>query len=226
MTQAGYQHRYLDNDITELPVGKVVCIGRNFARHIEELNNKTPKEPVLFIKPASSIVSLEEPLTLPKDKGSCHFETELALLIGGPNAGLSLPGSATCIAGYGLGLDLTLRDIQEQLKAEGLPWEKAKAFDGACAISRFVKPDVIEDVQNIQLRLTQNGVIRQNGNTSAMITPVSSLLAYINSWFTLQPGDIVLTGTPEGVGPLALGDQLEVELVGICRFQTRVNEGQ
>ena len=223
MAPAGYQHRYLDNDIVELPVGKVVCVGRNYARHIEELKNKTPKEPVLFIKPASSIVSLEKPLTLPKDKGACHFETELALLIGDPNTDSPLPGSNTCIAGYGLGLDLTLRDIQEQLKVEGLPWEKAKAFDGACVISPFVKPDVIEDVQTIQLRLTQNGTIRQDSNTASMITPVSTLLAYINTWFTLQPGDIVLTGTPEGVGPLESGDRLEVELVGLCRFQTRVN---
>ncbi len=222
MSHSTYQHRYIDKSPVELPVGKVVCVGRNYAKHIAELKNETPKEPVLFIKPVSSIVDLDLPLSVPADKGACHFETELAILIGCEKTGQQLPGCDDFIAGYGLGLDLTLRDVQDQLKAERLPWEKAKAFDGACALSRFVKPAAIKDVQNVQLRLTKNGQVRQDGNTGAMLAPVVKLLAHINTYFTLYPGDVVLTGTPEGVGPLESGDQLLVELVGVCSFKTRV----
>ena len=214
MLAAGYRHSYINNEQIDLPVGKVVCVGRNYAEHIQELNNETPVEPVLFIKPGSSVVEIERPLRIPVDKGSCHFETELAILIGRE--------SNTSIAGFGLGLDLTLRDVQTELKAKGLPWEKAKAFDGSCAISSFVAPEIISDVQDVQIRLTKNGVVKQDGNTGSMITPVNDLLKYINTYFTLQPGDIVLTGTPAGVGPLESGDQLSVELVDVCKFYTEV----
>lgn len=205
-----YQHRHADGAACKLPPGKVVCVGRNYAEHARELNNPVPAEPILFIKPRTALVPMEAPVAVPP--GNCHFETELAVLIGAPlkNAGETQVRAA--IAGIGLGLDLTRRDIQDELKAKGLPWEKAKAFDGACPLSAFVNPGRVADLANTRIRLIVNGETRQDGNTADMLTPVLPLIAYMSTFFTLEPGDVVLTGTPKGVGPLRAGDALRVVL--------------
>lgn len=218
-----YQHRNADASLIELPTGKVVCVGRNYADHAKELNNPVPTEPILFIKPVTSLVPLEEPFDIPAGLGTVHFETELAVLIGETLTQADEQRAQRAIAGIGVGLDLTLRAVQDQLKQKGHPWEKSKAFDGACPLSAFLSPATAGDLTDVQIRLSVNGEVRQDGNSARMLTPVLKLLSYISQWFTLQPGDVVLTGTPAGVGPVRPGDELRVELVDLLRVDTRVN---
>lgn len=215
-----YQHRFLDGSTADFPVGKVVCVGRNYAAHAKELNNPIPTEPMLFIKPASSVVPISSPFALPQNLGVTHFETEMSILIGKRLQKASEEEALTAIHGVGLALDLTLRELQDKLKEKGHPWEKAKSFDGACPLSDFVSPEKIPDLQDVQLTLTVNGEIRQNGNSADMLTPVLQLLSYISQYFTLQPGDVVLTGTPAGVGPVSAGDQLKVTLNNLLTIHT------
>ncbi len=218
-----YQHQYVDGTRIHFPVGKLVCVGRNYAEHAKELNNPVPSEPLLFIKPASAAVPLQGGFAIPQERGAVHYETEIAVLIGKP---LSRKPSdeeiLDALSGFGVALDLTLRDVQNRLKEKGHPWEVAKAFDGACPLSPFVPADAVADLADIGVRLTLNGEVRQDGNSRDMLTPILELIRYISGHFSLQPGDVVLTGTPAGVGPLAHGDQLSVELPGLCRFDTSV----
>jgi 2-keto-4-pentenoate hydratase/2-oxohepta-3-ene-1,7-dioic acid hydratase in catechol pathway len=216
-----YSHT-LDASPQTLPIGKVVCVGRNYAEHARELNNPVPSEPVLFIKPSTALVSLEQPVSIPLQFADCHFETEMAVLIGKGLTSCNEQQAADAIAGVGVALDLTLRELQSALKEKSLPWEKAKAFDGACPISAFVSLENIDDLHNQQIQLRQNGELRQDGNSADMLTPVLPLLVYISQFFTLTPGDIVLTGTPAGVGPLAVGDSLDISLGDIINVQTKV----
>lgn len=217
-----YQH-LIDTKKTGLPVGKVICVGRNYAAHARELNNPLPDEPVLFIKPSTAIVSLAMPIVIPSHYGHCHFETELAILIGQPlSSGSTQQQARQAIVGVGLALDLTLRDLQQQLKESSLPWEKAKAFDGACPLSGFIGIDSIENLQDLTLKFWQNGQLRQKGHTGQMLVPVLSLLTYASQFFTLQPGDVLLTGTPSGVGALKSGDQLELALSELLTITTKV----
>lgn len=220
-----YQHRLqtVDGALTVLPLppGKVVCVGRNYAAHARELNNAVPAEPLLFIKPATALVALEVPFAIPERQGACHVETEMALLIGARLTRADEAQALAAIAGVGIGFDLTLREVQDSLKQQGYPWEKAKAFDGSCPLSAFVSPEGwVWDQVSLQLR--RNGVLQQDGNSADMITPVARLLAYISQTFTLMPGDVVLTGTPAGVGPLESGDRLEVNLGGRLSLSTSV----
>lgn len=207
-----YQHRYSDGSELNLPVGKVVCVGRNYADHAAELNNPIPTEPMLFIKPTTSVVDMAQPFFVPQGQGSVHFETEMSILVGKPLTKASEETAKEAIAGIGLALDLTLRELQGQLKEKGHPWEKAKAFDGSCPLSVFVKPEAVVDLQNVDIKLTVNGEIRQQGNSGYMLNQVLPLMSYISQYFTLLPGDVVITGTPAGVGPLQAGDELCVEL--------------
>ena len=199
----------------------MVCVGLNYAAHVAEMNSKNIDEPLLFIKPASALTPMQEPIRIPEGRGACHFESEMALLIGQPLKRCSEDGVIKAIAGVGIALDLTLRDLQKQLKEAGQPWEKAKGWDGACPISPFVKTEEIADLQNVDIKLWKNGVLKQDGNTRQMLTQVVPLIVYITQFFTLQPGDVVLTGTPEGVGPLQVGDTLRLELGGLLQIQTR-----
>lgn len=207
-----YKHAFTCKSPVELPLGKIVCVGRNYAAHAEELDNPVPEEPLLFIKPATAAVPLGEPIHLPRGRGSCHFEGELALLIGETLTDANASAVAPAIAGLGLALDLTLRDLQADLKKQGHPWEKAKGFDGACPLSPFVKLDWLPDWDNLTYTLRLNDEIRQRGKSSHMLTPVLDLVAYISSYFTLLPGDVVLTGTPAGVGELKAGDKIAMGL--------------
>jgi 2-keto-4-pentenoate hydratase/2-oxohepta-3-ene-1,7-dioic acid hydratase in catechol pathway len=217
-----YRHR-IDGIEVGLPVGKVVCVGRNYAAHARELDNPVPSEPVLFIKPNTAIVNLADPIAIPTHLGQCHFETEMSILIAEElKAGCDELQARQAIAGVGLALDLTLRDLQQQLKDKSLPWEKAKSFDGACPVSDFVAIDTVADLQDQQIQLYQNQQLRQDGNSADMLTPVLSLLVYISQFFTLLPGDMLLTGTPAGVGPLAVGDHLRLSLSGLIECETQI----
>lgn len=209
-----YRHQWYDKGgkVEWLP-GKVVCVGRNYAAHARELNNPVPTEPILFMKPATAMVPMAEPFAIPADRGLVHFETEMALLIGKTLTDAAEEECLEAIAGVGLGFDITLRELQDGLKAKGQPWEVAKAFDGSCPLSAFAPvASSQQDWADVQLQMTCNDEIRQDGNSGDMITPVAQLLAYTSKIFTLQPGDVVMTGTPAGVGPLQPGDKLQAQL--------------
>ncbi len=218
-----YQHQYVDGTKIHFPLGKVVCIGRNYAEHAKELNNPVPTEPLIFIKPASSVVPIEGGFSIPEDRGTMHYEAEIAVLIGKP---LSRTPSEEevrdAISGFAPALDLTLRDVQARLKEKGYPWEIAKGFDGACVLAPFVPGDAYSDLTDIDVRLTINGEVRQDGNSRDMLNPIIPLIQHLCTHFSLQPGDVVLTGTPKGVGALNKGEELVLELPGKSRFTSRV----
>jgi 2-keto-4-pentenoate hydratase/2-oxohepta-3-ene-1,7-dioic acid hydratase in catechol pathway len=207
-----YQHRFSGGKVCNLPVGKVVCVGRNYRDHVLELNNPMPKCPLLFIKPSTSLAHISPSFSVPTNRGNVHHELEMALLIGKPLTNATDDEALNAIAGIGLALDLTLRDVQNELKATAQPWEIAKGFDGACPVSDFFIPEMIEDIHACDLLLQKNGVIQQPGNTRDMLFPIPGLLATMSEHFSLLPGDIVLTGTPSGVGSLLKDDILVLHL--------------
>lgn len=216
------QARFAEGAPFEHPITKVVCVGRNYAEHAAELNNPVPTEPLLFIKPPSAITELEAGITLPEVAEPVHYETELALLIGRRvrHAGPEEAGQA--IAGLGLALDLTLRQTQSRLKEHGHPWEIAKAFDGACPLSAFVPREQFPETWRFQFSLRINGETRQRGDTADMLKPIPELVAYMSRHFTLEPGDVVLTGTPAGVGILEPGSTLALALEDRLTIETSV----
>ena len=218
-----YQHKYIDGTNIHFPVGKVVCIGRNYAEHAKELDNPVPTEPLLFIKPGSCVVPLEGGFAIPTERGSVHYEAEIAVLIGKPlSAKPSREEVLDAISGFAPALDLTLRDKQAELKAKGLPWEIAKSFDGAAVIAPFVVSSTFADVTDIGIRLSINGEVRQDGNSAQMLNPIVPMIQYMAGCFSLQAGDVILTGTPAGVGPLNVGDEVVLELAGVNRFESVV----
>ncbi|MDR0219423.1 MAG: fumarylacetoacetate hydrolase family protein [Enterobacteriaceae bacterium] len=207
-----YQHRDWHGVLLDLPANKVVCIGSNYDKHIKEMGSSIPEEPVIFIKPETALCDLNQPISIPEGLGSVHHEVELAVLIGSTLKNASEERVSNAITGFAVALDLTLRDLQRGFKQSGQPWEKSKAFDGSCPISGFIPVNGFADPQDIQLSLTLNGELRQNGNTCDMRMPIIPLISYMSRFFTLRPGDIILTGTPEGVGALKSGDILNVAL--------------
>ncbi len=199
-------------DGNNIQVGKIVCIGRNYAEHIKELGNKVPDKPVIFMKPASTIIASGEKIVIPPYSQNCHHEIELAVLIGKEAKGVCAEEALDYVIGYAVALDLTLRDVQNAQKEKGLPWEIAKSFDTSCPLSAFVPVDQITYPQKLQLKLTVNGQTRQDGNTSDMMRTIAELISNVSSYFTLEEGDILLTGTPAGVGRICSGDELEASI--------------
>lgn len=198
--------------VTDIPVGKIVCIGRNYVEHIKELGNQVPDKPVIFIKPASAIIGEGDKIVIPPHSSDCHHEVELAVLIGRQAKNVDAQTALAYVAGYAVALDLTLRDVQSAQKEKGLPWEIAKAFDTACPLSDFVPADQVADPQNLSIGLRVNDAIRQDGNTRDMMRSVAELIAAASTYFTLEPGDILLTGTPSGVGRIVSGDRLQAQI--------------
>lgn len=217
-----YQPVFQNGESVNWPVGKIVCVGRNYAEHAKELNNAVPTKPMIFIKPATAAVDLAQPFTIPSGQGAVHHELELALLIGQPLKHASEQQALEAIAGIGMALDLTLRDLQDDLKGKGHPWEVAKAFDGSCPISAFEPVQGLTEDYEFSFTLERNGKLQQHGRTGDMIFKIPYLLSYMSKHFTLMPGDIVLTGTPSGVGPMNPGDQLVIELNDHFRLETSV----
>ncbi|WP_312936720.1 fumarylacetoacetate hydrolase family protein [Pseudomonas sp.] len=218
-----YQHQYVDGTRIHFPLGKVVCVGRNYAEHAKELNNPIPTEPLLFIKPGSCVVPADGGFKIPEGRGSVHYEAEIAVLLGKPlSAAATAEDVLDAISGYAPALDLTLRDLQSKLKDKGLPWELAKCFDGACVLPPFVSPGAFADVNDIPIRLTINGEVRQDGSSAMMLNPIVAIIQHMAAQFSLQAGDVILTGTPAGVGPFEAGDELVLELPGVSRFESRV----
>ncbi|GGX99241.1 hypothetical protein GCM10007160_28570 [Litchfieldella qijiaojingensis] len=214
--------RFTDGQEFPHALGKIVCVGRNYADHAKELNNPVPSEPLLFIKPATCAVPLEEPIDVPFSRGEVHFETELALLIGEPLTRATASEAERAVVGIGLALDLTLRDVQARLKEKGHPWEIAKAFDGACPLSSFLRLQRVPNWSALAFSLDINGERCQSGEGADMLFPVATLLSEMSRHFTLLPGDVVLTGTPAGVGELPREAELHFTLTGGLEVTTRV----
>jgi len=209
----------------KLPIGKILCIGRNYVDHIKELGNETPAAPVIFMKPASSVIGTGEEVVIPAYSDNCHHEAELALLVGKTCRDISAADAISALAGYGVAIDLTLRDVQDELKRKGLPWDIAKGFDTACPLSEFIPSGQIADPQKLIITMKVNGEIRQNGSTSLMIHSAAEIITHLAAIFTLEPGDIILTGTPAGVSRVVGGDLLCAEIGGVGKIEVRVKEG-
>ncbi len=192
------------------PGARIFCIGRNYARHIEELGHQDAAKCVVFMKPATSLVPAGAPLVLPSDQGAVHHEAELVVMIGKGGKNISRKKALKHVGGVTLGLDLTLRDLQNKLKGEGSPWERCKAFDGAAPIGELQAYDEKLDLTNLEFTCTVNGEVRQQGSTRDMLYPVAQIVEILSQSWTLQAGDLIYTGTPEGVGPLVPRDRVEL----------------
>lgn len=201
-----------------LTVGKVICVGRNYAAHARELGNDVPKSPLLFMKPASCVTYLNQhevgTIHLPDaDKfGDTHYEAELCIQLSGDLKNATAAEAKAAIGGVTLGLDLTLRELQSRLKDKGQPWERAKCFDGACVLGDWVEPQAFGDFTDVHYQLFINDEKVQDGDSSLMLFSVLELLVEISHAFSLQAGDVIMTGTPSGVGKLACGDKLVLVL--------------
>lgn len=219
-----------DTNQPQLPLGKVVCVGRNYAAHAEELGNEIPTRPILFIKPASSVIGTDsliasQIIDVPRDTAyDVHYEAELCVRIGAPLKAASIEeikAMPKAIDAVTLGLDLTLRDLQSELKAKGHPWERAKCFDGSCVLAQWVEPESYADFSAVNYQLYINEQLTQDGHTELMLFPLYELLSEISYAFSLQPGDVIMTGTPSGVGVLKAGDKLTLKL-GEHQWQANV----
>lgn len=199
----------------EFTIGKIVCLGRNYAEHARELGNEVPQAPVIFMKPATAVIDDGGTVRIPGYSQNCHHEVELALLIGKKARDVSLDEAIEYVSGFGVAIDMTLRDVQDQLKAKGLPWDIAKGFDTSCPLSDFVPAAAIADPHDLRLTLSVNGNLRQNGTTADMIHRLPQIVAHISGIFTLEPGDVILTGTPSGVGQVRGGDVIEAQISGV-----------
>ena len=211
------------NERLRASIGKVVCVGRNYAAHAEELGNEVPKAPILFMKPASSVVSIRQGVIRPNPAlyGETHYEAELCVQLAADLSAATIEEAKQAIGGVTLGLDLTLRELQAELKEKGHPWERAKCFDGACVLGDWLDPQVFGDFTDIHYQLTINDALKQDGDSALMLFPVYELLVNISHAFSLQAGDVIMTGTPSGVGALQAGDQLSLKL-GAHEWQAEV----
>jgi 2-keto-4-pentenoate hydratase/2-oxohepta-3-ene-1,7-dioic acid hydratase in catechol pathway len=187
---------------------KLICIGRNYAKHIEELQNERPDEPVIFIKPDSAVLG-DQPFYIPEFTSDVHHEIEIVVRISKTGKYIDKKFAHKYYDQISVGLDFTARDLQQKLKDKGLPWEKAKAFDGSAVIGRFLSKNIFSSLENLNFTLTNNKQPVQVGNSSRMLWKIDEIIAYASQFFTLKTGDIIFTGTPEGVAAVSPGDVLE-----------------
>lgn len=193
---------------------KIICVGRNYVAHAKELNNPVPKEPVIFLKPDTALLPKKMPFFYPNFSNDVHFEGELVVKIN--RVGKSIPEKFAhkYYSEISMGIDFTARDLQQKYKEKGLPWERAKAFDGSAPVGKFISLDSIKDRSSINFQLYLNEEKRQVGNTSDMLFSIDAIIAYVSRFFTLKIGDLIFTGTPEGVGQISIGDKLECFIEG------------
>ena len=188
---------------------KLICIGRNYTKHIEELENEKPSDPVIFLKPDTSILLKKQPFFIPEFSDEVHHEVEVLVKIKKVGKYIDKKFAHKYYDEIGLGIDFTARDLQSKLKSKGLPWEKAKAFDGAAVIGKWLPKIQFADIDNINFSLKKNEEQVQTGNTRLMLWTINELIEYVSKYFTLKIGDIIFTGTPAGVGKVFANDQLK-----------------
>ncbi len=193
---------------------KIIAIGRNYADHIAELQNERPSEPVIFTKPDTALLTNNEDFYYPSFSNDVHYECEIIVKINNMGKNIEAKFAHKYYNEIGIGIDFTARDVQSKLKEKGLPWEKAKAFNGSAPVSKFVSKDRFSDINNINFSLHKNGQLVQQGNTALMLWNIDEIIEHISQYFTLKVGDIIFTGTPKGVGPVQIGDALEAYIEG------------
>lgn len=201
---------------------KIICVGRNYAAHARELNNKTEETPVIFLKPETAQIAPKMPFFYPSFSSDVHYETELVIRISKVGKNIEEKFANRYYDSVTLGIDFTARDLQQELKNKGLPWERAKAFDGSAPTGEFIQLNELPPVQDLRFSLKVNGEIRQQGHTADMLFSVDRIISFVSAYFTLKKGDLIFTGTPEGVGPVKTGDTLEAELEGRTLLTVRV----
>jgi 2-keto-4-pentenoate hydratase/2-oxohepta-3-ene-1,7-dioic acid hydratase in catechol pathway len=187
---------------------KIICIGRNYTEHIKELANEKPTDPVVFLKPDTAILLNKQPFFIPDFSNDVHHEVEVLVKISKVGKYIAKKFAHKYYDEIGLGIDFTARDVQQQLKEKGLPWEKAKAFDGAAVVGKWLPKSQFESVDALNFSLKKNGVVVQEGNTSHMLWKIDELIEYVSKYFTLKIGDIIFTGTPSGVAKVEAQDEL------------------
>lgn len=202
---------------------KIICIGRNYVNHIAELQNERPDEPVIFLKPDSAVLPDKAPFVIPDFSSDIHHEIEVIVKINKLGKYIDPKFAHKYYDEIGLGIDFTARDVQNKLKEKGLPWEKAKAFDGSAIIGDFLPKNEFSSTENITFELTNNGQSVQKGNTANMLWKIDEIIAYVSQFFTLKKGDIIFTGTPEGVAKVSPDDLLEgfLENKKVLRLQIK-----
>jgi 2-keto-4-pentenoate hydratase/2-oxohepta-3-ene-1,7-dioic acid hydratase in catechol pathway len=202
---------------------KIICIGRNYANHIAELQNERPDEPVIFLKPDSAVLPDKAPFVIPDFSSDIHHEIEVIVKINKLGKYIDPKFAHKYYDEIGLGIDFTARDVQNRLKEKGLPWEKAKAFDGSAIIGDFLPKNEFSSTENITFELTNNGQTVQKGNTANMLWKIDEIIAYVSQFFTLKKGDVIFTGTPEGVAKVTPNDILEgfIENKKVLRLQIK-----
>ena len=201
---------------------KIICIGRNYPQHAEELGNEKPESPIVFIKPDTSKLQKRLPFYIPPFSNQIHHEVEVLVKINRIGKCIEEKFAHKYYQEIGLGIDFTARDLQKHLKERGLPWEKAKAFDGSALIGNWFDKDHFKDLNQLDFELEKNGAIIQEGNTSQMLWSIDSLIAEVSRFFTLKIGDVIFTGTPAGVGPVYPNDILEGSLEGEKAFKVKI----
>lgn len=201
---------------------KIICIGRNYAKHITELQNEKPENPVIFLKPDSAILPKNHSFFIPPFSNEIHYEVEVLVKISKVGKYINQKFAHKYYDEIGLGIDFTARDIQDQCKAKGLPWEKAKSFDGSAVIGEFYPKESLGDLNSLHFTLHKNSEMVQDGNTEAMLWKIDELIAYISQFFTLKKGDLIFTGTPSGVGKIAENDILKGTINGQEAFVVKV----
>jgi 2-keto-4-pentenoate hydratase/2-oxohepta-3-ene-1,7-dioic acid hydratase in catechol pathway len=201
---------------------KLVCIGRNYAEHIRELSNERPKDPVIFIKPDSAVLPKEQDFYIPEFSREIHYEVEVLVKIKKVGKHIATEFAHNYYDEIGLGIDFTARDLQAALKEKGLPWEKAKGFDGAAVIGKWLPKSQFKDLQNLHFTLSRNDTVVQDGNTSQMLWNIDEIIAYVSRFFMLKKGDIIFTGTPAGVGKVHTNDYLSGTLEGEEMFTVKI----
>lgn len=202
---------------------KIIAIGRNYAEHAKELNNEIPDEPVIFLMPETAIIQKNKPFFYPDFSSDVHYEVELVLKINRLGKNIGEKFANRYYDEIGIGIDFTARDLQKKLKDKGLPWEKAKCFDGAAPLGKFIPKTELPDVNHISFTLEKNGEVVQKGNSKDMIHSFDAIIAHVSEYFTLKIGDLIFTGTPAGVGPVKIGDELCAKIEGkeLLKFQVR-----
>lgn len=210
------------NSSKKIFVGKILCLGRNYAAHAKEMNAETPDAPVVFLKPSTALLPDGGSIKIPSISKELHHEVEMVVLIGKNGKNVARSQAMDLVGGYAVGLDMTLRDVQADAKKKGLPWSTAKGFDTSAPVSRFVEKEQVTDPHNLDITLKVNGAIRQYSNTKNMIFRIEDMIAFISAIFTLEAGDLIYTGTPEGVGPVVSGDILEAELATVATLKVVV----
>jgi acylpyruvate hydrolase len=213
--------RFKDNPAT-IEAGKIICLGRNYVAHAKEMKAEIPAEPVLFLKPATAILSSGGTIIVPPFAHELHHEVELVALISTGGRNIPAERAMDHVSGYAVGLDMTLRDVQAKAKTKGLPWTVSKGFDTSAPLSLFVSRDSIPDPYNLTISLRVNDVLKQHSSTRNMMYHLDHIIAYSSTIFTLEPGDLIFTGTPEGVGPVLPNDVIVATIEGIGTLTAHV----